>query len=128
MIVRFISRWIFGSLLFAVTPAFAAATRADLLRATETAIAGGNFTNHLDFLDNLILTNFKPVQNVSGTTAWDKTLGDEVAALAIAQAAVLHQVTPDNLVALTKTNAVLPGFLRWLFSDREALEAYLNTK
>jgi hypothetical protein len=99
----------------------------NLLRVTEQAIATGTFAQHMDYLDNLLLTQFKPAPNLTGMAAWEKVLADEVALLAIAQSAVLHQATPDVLAELAKSDSKLPAFLKWLFGDREALEAYLMT-
>lgn len=119
--------------LLAASQAFSApsagqpVTRADLLRATEGAVASGEFAKHLDFLDNLVLNNFKPAPGATGITAWERVLSDEVATLAIAQSAVLHQVTPDTLAALAKTGGDMPAFLRWFLGEREALETFLST-
>ncbi len=100
---------------------------ADLLRATEQALASGQFAPHMDYLDNLLLTHFKPAPNLAGMAAWEKVLADEVALLAIAQSAVIHQVTPDTLADLAKSDSKMPAFLKWFLGDREALEAYLIT-
>ena len=80
-------------------------TRADLLRATEAAIAGAEFVKHMDFLDNLVLTNFKLPQGATGMAAWDRVLTDATASLAIAQVAVLHWVTPETLAAIAKARS-----------------------
>jgi hypothetical protein len=119
--------------LFAVTQAGAAPpagpplTRAELARVTAGAIASGEFAKHLEFLDNLILNTCKPAPGAAGITAWERVLADEAATLAIAQSAVLHQVTPDTLAALVKVETNLPAFLGWFLGERDALETYLKT-
>lgn len=92
----------------------------------DKALAGGAFAQHMDYLDHFLLTGFKPAPNLTGMAAWEKVLADEVALLALAQSAVLHQVTPDTLAELAKSDSKQPAFLAWFLGEREALEAYLN--
>ena len=119
--------------LWAAAPSWAAplpglfVARAELQRATEAALASGDFARQMDFLDGVILKSFKPASGTTGITAWERVLGDDAAALAIAQSAVLHRVTPDALATILKSEPKMPLFLRWFLGEREALEAFLST-
>lgn len=122
----FCALWLLGAAQAAPLPgAFVA--RTDLQRATEAALASGDFARQMEFLDGAILNNFKPTSGTAGVSAWDRVLGDDAATLAIAQAAVLHRVTPDALTEIAKSDPKMPNFLRWFFNEREALEAFLTT-
>lgn len=93
---------------------------ADQLRTnTLQAITNNNWSQHLEFLDQVCLETFSQLPKFGGTQRYKQLADDDLAGAALAQRALVRHVTPDPSSG--------KQLLQWLLSNRPALEEFCET-
>jgi len=85
---------------------------------TLAAIAGGNWTQHVEFLDAACLDTFARLPKFTGVQRYKQLVDDDLVGIALAQTAFLRCVTPDPSTSRS--------LLESLLLNRNALEEFCD--